>query len=85
MGFPPVAAFADKQSTGLFGVSHKLLAQFSPYFKSHPFTKQKRVYPKRVNSFLELEMGFPPVAAFADKQSTGLFGVSHKLLAQFSP
>jgi hypothetical protein len=38
---------ADKQSTGLFGASecyalaHKLLTQFSPYFKSHHPYKQK--------------------------------------------
>ena len=46
-GFPPVAALADKQSTGLFGacecyaLAHKLLTQFSPYFKSHHPYKQK--------------------------------------------
>jgi hypothetical protein len=45
MGFPPVAAFADKQSTGLFGASHKSLTRFSPFFKSPLFIKQKRVYP----------------------------------------
>ena len=45
-GFPPVAALADKQSTGLFGPSDKLLKQFSPYFKSHRLYKAKKQSPK---------------------------------------
>jgi len=40
-GFPPVAALADKQSTGLFGPTDKLLKQFSPYFKSRKTIKTK--------------------------------------------
>ena len=34
---------------------------------------------------MELEMGFPPVATLADKQSTGLFGPTDKLRCNFLP
>ena len=56
-GLPPVAALADKQSAGLFGPTDKLLAQFSPYFKSrHPY-KQKRHNHKGCTSFVGADDG----------------------------
>ena len=36
-------------------------------------------------AFLVQVTGFPPVAALADKQSTGLFGPTDKLLCNFLP
>ena len=40
-GFPPVAALADKQSTGLFGPSDKLLRNFLPISNPVALPKQK--------------------------------------------
>ena len=53
--------------------------------------KTKKSLSTKDKLFSELEMGFPPVAAFADKQSSGLFGAcvhfvyAHKLLRNFLP
>ena len=54
--------------------------------KKGPVGKQKSS-PKQIRTafFVELEMGFSPVATLADKQSTGLFGLSDKLLRNFLP
>ena len=46
MGFPPVAALADKQSTGLFGASHKLHRNFLPSSNPFLYYKQNERYPK---------------------------------------
>ena len=40
-GFPPVAALADKQSTGLFGPSDKLLRIFLPISNPTTFINKK--------------------------------------------
>ena len=40
-GFPPVAALADKQSTGLFGPTDKLLRNFLPISNPTLLIKQK--------------------------------------------
>ena len=54
--------------------------------KKRPVGKQKKQSETNQNCiFVELEMGFPPVAALADKQSTGLFGPTDKLLCNFLP
>ena len=42
-GFPPVAALADKQSTGLFGPSDKLLRNFLPISNPYPYKTKKDV------------------------------------------
>ena len=58
-GISARGGLADKQSTGLFGASesyalaHKLLAQFSPYFKSHHPYKQKEHNRKGYARFVE--------------------------------
>ena len=56
-GISARGGLAAGQSTGLFGASeryalaHKLLTQFSPYFKSHHPYKQKRAQPQGSCSF----------------------------------
>ena len=59
-GFPPVAALADKQSTGLFGPTDKMLHIFLPISNPITFIKQKeytaRVYPL----YLVQVTGFEP-------------------------
>ena len=59
-GFPPVAALADKQSTGLFGPTDKMLRIFLPISNPTTFIKQKeyttRVYPL----YLVRMTGFEP-------------------------
>ena len=40
-GFPPVAALADKQSTGLFGPTDKLLRNFLPISNPYPYKTKK--------------------------------------------
>ena len=40
-GFPPVAALADKQSTGLFGPADKLLRNFLPISNPTTLIKQR--------------------------------------------
>ena len=66
-GISARGGLAAWQSTGLFGASeryalaHKLLTQFSPYFKSHHPYKQKKGTTARVVLFLLVRMtGFEP-------------------------
>ena len=56
-GLPPVAALADKQSTGLFGASHKLLRNFLPISSPTFLTNQKRTYRKGISSLIGADDG----------------------------
>ena len=56
MGFPPVAALADKQSTGLFGPLDKLLRNFLPISNPYPY-KAKRTYHGGTSSLFGADDG----------------------------
>ena len=63
-GISARGGLADKQSTGLFGprtVRTNCFAIFS-LLQIPSFHKTKKSLSKRINSFLELEMGFEPTA-----------------------
>ncbi len=51
-GFPPVAALADKQSTGLFGPSDKLLRIFLPISNPSTLINKKGTTARAVPLFV---------------------------------
>ena len=59
-GFPPVAALADKQSTGLFGPADKLLRNFLPISNPTTLIKQKGRTPRARPLCLVRMTGFEP-------------------------
>ena len=59
-GFPPVAALADKQSTGLFGPTDKLLRNFLPISNPRRAYKKQKADPKGLLFALVQVTGFEP-------------------------